>query len=229
MGCDASCQLAILGLHCIAGLQKQPQPAGKPRGQWKQWTVDAFSKQYNTGCLTDRPTHSTELGVFKCDCKGVKHFKKVQCHTISNSGGKVTCRVCTGLSSSRSSYAEEVYAMLDDMEEVKAWAAESHAVAGQITVWGVNHLVQHKGYDIELLDPPGYLIEIQGEQHRNKLSTMPNSTDVSISHRVALDAAYARAAQHAKYTMILLCLEEGEDTAARCDRWESLIREAIEH
>jgi len=97
--------------------------------------------------------------------------------------------------------------MLDDMEEVKAWAAESHAIAGQITVWGVKHLVQHKGFDIELLDPPGYLIEIQGEQHRNKLNTMPNSTDVCISHRVALDAAYARAAQLAKYTMILLCLE----------------------
>jgi hypothetical protein len=158
----------------------------------------------------------------------VKHYKKVQCRAITSNGGKAKCRVCTGPSSSRSSYAEQVYAMLDDMEEVKAWAAESHAVAGQITVLGVDHWVQHKGYDIELLDPPGYLIEIQGEQHRNKLNTMPNSTDVSIRHRVALDAEYARAAQRARYTMIQLHLEEGEDATARCDRWESSIREAIQ-
>lgn len=85
-----------------------------------------------------------------------------------------------------------------------------------------------KAWDILIVDPPGILIEVQGEQHNSKLNTMPNSTHISLTSVAGFDEKCALAAVGAGYTVVWLLLREGESETHCRHRWKALIVKAIQ-
>lgn len=211
-----------------AGGQQQQRAAGRPRGQWAAEAKAAFINKYNTGQLVEKAIHSTEQCVWKCNCCCPKHVQKKQCSTVARSAPTFPCKVCTAGNKAASRYAREVYSMCDASTAILAWAAEVHAMQGTICVQGLGRNLGKKAWDVLTIDPPGILIEVQGEQHSSKLNTMPNNTHSSWASVAGFDAQCAQAAVRAGYTVVWLQLREGESDTHRRLRWKALIEKAIQ-
>lgn len=121
-----------------------------------------------------------------------------------------------------------MYNICDASKAISAWAAEVHAVQGTICVQGVGHNLGKKAWDVLTIDPPGILIEVQGEQHSSKPNTMPNNIHSSLDFVAGFDAQCAQAAVGAGYTVVWLQLREGESDTHRRLRWKALIEKAIQ-
>lgn len=176
----------------------------------------------------EKATHSTEHCVWKCSCCCPKHVQKKQCSTVARTAATLACQICKADNNAVSRYAREAYTMCDGTKEILAWAVEVHAVQGTICVEGVGQSLGKKAWDILIVDPPGILIEVQGEQHSSKLNAMPNSTHISLTSVAGFDEKCALAAVGAGYTVVWLLLREGESESHRRHRWKALIVKAIQ-
>jgi hypothetical protein len=180
----------------------------------------SFVPWLNTAKVEDVPSYSKQL-VWKARCGHAKHMRYMQCQQVTRTGAALPCRACQGFGSS---YEKTAYAACNRVPQVKAWAAEAHAVRGQYEHEGQLFSISRHSWDIVILKPCRVLIEVQGEQHTCKLNTQANSNDDSLASRHSRDRALAEAAVALGYSVVWLL--PGEERG-RLRRWTALIEQAV--
>ena len=140
---------------------------------------------------------------------------------IARSSRSLACRICEGQGSS---YEKQLYRLLGGLDAVRAFAAEAYAVAGEYQQEGLSVNLNRHSWDILTLEPANLLIEVQGEQHSDKLMTKPNCADDTLQERSSRDAALrAGAVQQGFYVLWLL----PGDERGRTRRWKAAILKII--
>lgn len=124
-----------------------------------------------------------------------------------------------------------MYDILDEEECVKRFSLESKSLVVRERVRLSDGSIIHpskKPWDATIIDPPGLLIEMQGEGHSSNLVNMRNAVELSIAEKQERDLAYANVAIRAGWSVLWLWVDRsvgGPDMHR--DRWVAQIREAV--
>lgn len=183
-------------------------------------------KEYTSSDTSNATAYSKVKGVYKRTCSNSKHKCLAANDTLSRSAARtLRCRVCQ---QQGSTYEKELYRILDRHRCVKAYAVEAHAVQGQVKYEGVVVVLGRQRWDVVLLQPPGVLIAVQGEQHHSKPDTRRNSRSrckAALNDTITRDHVVAAGATQQCFQVVWLVPGK---TAGRTRRWTAVINQAID-
>lgn len=196
----------------MAGVHKGSGHKGRPRIQHTATAAARFSQQYSNADIRVLSAWSKDKIVCKSSCSNSKHMRMLSCQRVTRCSYSLDCRICKGHGSK---LEKLVYAILDQMPAVKAFAVEAYAVSAEIQHEGETLHVNRHSWDVMMLEPAKLLIEVQGEQHSSKLMTKPDCKDTSLDSRINRDHALATAAVNAGYHVLWLTPDQERNRRAR--------------
>lgn len=180
--------------------------------------------------LEETTAYSREKATFQCSCGNEKHYRFVGVEVVSRSSNAFACRVCEGKGSE---HEQLMYRLLDSEPLVQHYAVEACSLSGtaQQVSGGERVAVsssRHR-WDVMLLQPPGLLIEVQGEGHESKEDTRPHNEGITVADRQSRDAALAAAATAAGYSVLWAHAGARDQQRGRHSRWKAGLRAALLH
>lgn len=203
---------------------------GRPRGEHNLEAQQSWIPQLSHLLHESQPSHSTHKNNYKLKCKGPKHCAQVSVRSANYSATALACHVCKGQGSKPERL---LYELLDKEECVQLYAVESFSLVQKAQVSlqdGTVICPNLKRWDVTTLQPPGLLVEVQGEGHSSKLVTRRNNTDDTITNRQLKDIGYAEAAQREGWSVLWLWWDEGcTKPHTLAEKWAAELRKAVEH
>jgi hypothetical protein len=194
---------------------------GRPRTHLPAQAQSSYDPHLSNKDITQCTAYTTDQFVFTRQGCSRKHRRFLSSDRITRLDGHMQCKVCSG---GGSSFERECYRLLDKMQEVVAFAVQACAMGGKIQYeGGVVHVGKHK-WDVMLLQPGKVLIEVQGEQHSNKVDTRTNNQGRSLADQKQRDMALAQAAINVGYHVVWL---HPGAMRGRTKRWRETIQGAV--
>lgn len=189
-----------------------------------------FDRAASSIQLEETTAYSKDKAAFKCSCGSEKHYRFVGVEVVSRSSSAFACRVCDGKGSE---HEQLMYRLLDSEPLVQQYAVEACSLTGtaQQVSGGEGEAVcssRHR-WDVMLLQPPGLLIEVQGEGHESKEDTRPHNEGITIAARQRRDAALAAAARASGYSVLWASAGAPGQQRGRSSRWRAGLRAALLH